>query len=184
MSETTTTPMRAEDDLATLLAKREHARPNRITWALLALLLVAIGFAGGAFAHEKLGPSSSSGLPSFGGGLPDFASGGGFPGGMPGSGPAAGSTDGAADADTTRGTVKLVDGNTLYVSTGADAVVIVTVPDDASVTKQNDIDLSDLAVGSTVTVTGETGSDGKVTATSVSEDMPTDATPTPATQGE
>lgn len=183
MSETTTTPTRDEDDLATLLAKREHARPNRITWALLALLLVAIGFVGGAVAYERYGPAASPGLPTFGGGLPDFVSNGGLPSGMPGSASSGGSSDSTAQTTTTQGTVKLVDGDTVYVATDDDSVVIVTVPDNAPVTTQKAIRLSDLAVGSTVTVAGAAGTDGKVIADSVSEDAPsTDASSTTPTK--
>lgn len=175
MSDVTTTPTRDEDDLATLLAKREHARPNRLTWILLGLLVLAVGFAGGAVAYQKFGPSTSGGLPSFGAGLPDFAA-GGFPGTGTGS---IGAPAEDSGGDTTVGTVKLVDGKTIYVSTGSDSVVIVTVPADVPVTKQKAIDLSELEPGSNVTVAGSVGTDGKVVATSVSAGTPpTDASGT------
>jgi hypothetical protein len=147
-----------DDDLATLLAKREHARPNRLTWALLVLLVLALGFVGGAFVQARVGGASSSTR------LPDFAaaatgSGSGFP--------AAG--QGGQPAGMTFGTVKLVDGNRLYLTDSSGQTVTVTVPTSATVTAQTDVALSDLAAGTTVIVRGETGTDGTVTATSVSQ---------------
>ncbi len=70
-----------DDDLPTLLRRREHARPNRVTWVLLALLLVSVGFIGGAYANERFGATTSD-LPSgFPAALP-----GGFSGALPGAG--------------------------------------------------------------------------------------------------
>ena len=185
MSDTT------DDDLATLLAKREHARPNRLTWVLLVLLVLAVGFAGGAFV-EKRNSSSSSGLPDFaalrGGG--DFAGGGAFPGGaLPGGATPGGGTLVTSGAVTT-GTVKLVDGTSLYITDADGNTVKVIVPETVPVTTQSETSLGDLAAGSTVIIQGETGDDGTVTATSVSEgalpDAATTTTPTsaPSSQGD
>ena len=101
-----------DDDLPSLLRRREHARPNRVTWILLALLLVSAGFVGGAYVNERFG-ATSSGLPSgFPAGLPD----GGFPAGLPdGASPAQGT--GTAFGDMTVGTVKLVDKQSVYITT-------------------------------------------------------------------
>ena len=185
MSDTT------DDDLATLLAKREHARPNRLTWVLLVLLVIAVGFAGGAFV-EKRNASSSSGLPDFAamraGG--DFAGGGAFPGGtLPGgAGPGAATTT-TAGAVTT-GTVKLVDGTSLYITDADGHTVKVVVPETVPVTTQSQTSLGDLTAGSTVIIQGETGDDGTLTATSVSEGAipgaATTTTPTtaPSPQGD
>ena len=52
----------SEENLTTLLAKREHARPNRITWALLTLLVLMVGFMGGAVASRTFGPPVASGF--------------------------------------------------------------------------------------------------------------------------
>ena len=43
-----------DDDLPSLLRRREHARPNRVTWILLALLLVSAGFVGGAYVEPAI----------------------------------------------------------------------------------------------------------------------------------
>ncbi len=152
------------DDLATLLARREHARPNKVTWTLLVLLILAVGFAGGAFVAKRTSNASS--------GLPDFAAmrgAGGPPTGVmttPG-GAIAAPTD--ASADATVGTVKLVDGNNLYMTDADGNTVKVIVPETASVTSQVDSTLSELTAGTSVTVRGATAEDGTVTAESVTQ---------------
>jgi hypothetical protein len=158
---------RGDDDLASLLAKREHARPNKVTWVLLTLAVLMVGFAGGALANQKFGASTSS--PSFGGfpagftppGLSSTSGGAGAAAGFPGAGGGFGGL--------TVGTVKLVDGTNVYVATNDGATVKVKVPASATLTAQKDIELTDLSAGTTVMVRGETASDGTVTATSVSE---------------
>jgi hypothetical protein len=165
------------DDLATLLARREHARPNRLTWVLLVLVVLTVGFIGGAFIEKR--NASSGTAPNFaalrGGG--GFAGAGGAGGAAPGGQGAA-----AAPAGTTTGTVKLVDGQNLYVTDAAGNTVKVIVPDTASITSQVDASLTDLTAGTTVVINGEPGADGTVTATSVSEDATptTVATPSPS----
>lgn len=58
MSETTDmasdAPGPNDDDLKALLAKRQHAKPNRWTWILLGLIAVALGFAMGACTQRQL----------------------------------------------------------------------------------------------------------------------------------
>ena len=177
MSDTT------DDDLATLLAKREHARPNRLTWALLVLLVLAVGFAGGAFVEKRTASTSSS--------LPDFAAlmaGGGPPAGLGGNFPGGGASA-TGLADVTTGTVKLVDGTNLYITDADGNTVKVVVPESASVTSQSEASLTDLAPGSTVIIRGETADDGTVTATSVAENAPETAPPSapssePSPQGD
>ena len=157
-----------DDDLAALLARREHARPNKLTWVLLTLLVLAVGFVGGAVANQKLGPSS--GPTAFMGPPAGFT-----PPGMTGAaGGTAGSTSTAAGG-MTMGTVKLVDGTNVYIVTTDGATVKVKVPASATVTAQKDITLADLTNGTAVLIRGETAADGTVTATSVSSQ--------PTTQG-
>lgn len=144
-----------DDDLATLLARRDHARPNRVTWVLLALLLVSAGFVGGAFAHERF-VATASVLPS------------GFPATLPG-GSSPGQGTASPFGDITVGTVKLVDKRSVYITTPAGETVKVSVPETATVTAEQVADLADLETGSTVVIRGTTAADGTVTATSVSE---------------
>jgi hypothetical protein len=44
----------SDDDLRALLARRRHSRPNRTTWVLLALLLVAFGFVLGSCTQRAM----------------------------------------------------------------------------------------------------------------------------------
>jgi hypothetical protein len=163
---------RNDDDLTSLLAKREHARPNRLTWVLMTLLILVVGFIGGAVANQKFGTSGSrsTGAAGFPTNLPA-----GFTGGLPGIGQTGGSTATAqgggsgAFGNATFGTVTLVDGTNLYITTPAGATVKVKVPDSAKVTSQTSVALSDLPSGATVIVRGDKAADGTVTATAVSE---------------
>ncbi len=155
-----------DDDLATLLQRREHARPNRMTWALLALLTLTVGFIGGAFANQQFGSSSTqAGLPAgFPAGLPA-----GLPGGLTGGAAGSEATGAGGLPGVTFGTVKLVDKGNLYITTASGETIKATVPATAEVTSQSPIDLSELTAGMSVVIRGETGDDGVVTATSVSE---------------
>ncbi len=164
------------DDLATLLARREHARPNRVTWVLLTLVVLTVGFIGGAFVEKRNGSSGTS-LPGFAalrvaGGGPLAGAGGALPGGQGAAGALAG---------ITTGTVKLVDGRNLYVTDAAGNTVKVVVPDTASVTSQLDASLTDLAAGTAVVIHGDAAADGTVTATSVSEETVPTIVATPST---
>lgn len=166
-------------DEGELVSALDVAPPSRrsvtITRVLVGLLLVALGATGATWwAHRSGSASATTGLPSIGQ-LPA-----GFPTGIPGGGAGAGATgtggspadagsatgSGASGAATT-GTVKLVDGDTVYVATEDGKVVKVTVVAATSVSKP--ATLADLSVGSTVVVTGTTASDGTVTATTVTE---------------
>ena len=44
----------SDDDLRALLARRQHSKPNRMTWVLLALLLVAFGFVLGSCTQRAM----------------------------------------------------------------------------------------------------------------------------------
>lgn len=174
------------DHLASLLQRRKHAKPTRLTWVLLALLVLTVGFIGGAFADQKLGTSGTS-----------DGSGFAMPAGMPTFFPAGPGIPGAAAAGgaITTGTVKLVDGQNLYLTDSSGSTVKVTVPSSAAVTSQKTVALTDLAAGTTVLVRGESAPDGTVTATSVAEgSLPAGAStgtpsasalpsPTPSPQG-
>lgn len=178
--ESQTTVTVNNDDLAELLAKRERAKPNRWTWVLIGALVLAVGFIGGAFVGKQ---ASSGGDRQ----LPDFAASGGLPGGMPGASGESG--DGGTDGSTgsnqqggglpaggmggfggmTMGTIASVGDGTLVVTDQSGNEVTVTVGDDTSITKQAEISLQDLAVGTMIVVRGETDDDGNVTAQSISE---------------
>lgn len=168
----------SNDDLAELLRKREHAKPNRWTWVLIGALILAVGFVGGAVVGKQSGGSSGG---SSGGAMPDFSASGGFPGRAGESGDSE-STDGSASSSggmpaggpggfggMTVGEITSVGNGTLVLTDQSGNEITVTVGDDTSITKQAEITLSDLAVGTSVVVRGETGDDGNVTAQSISE---------------
>jgi hypothetical protein len=169
------------DGLAEELA---HAAPkrwwNRGTVVLAALVLLGGGFVGGLQVQKHWGTaSSSSGFPAgfgaggagrYGGGTGRGAGaygGGAFGGGgfTPG-GSASGGNAPAASSGTT-GTVKLVDGTTIYVQTQDGNLVTVNTNGKTTVSAASKSTVKSIKAGQKVTVQGATGSDGSVTATSV-----------------
>ena len=175
------------DDLAALLAKRERAKPNRWTYLLGVGLVLVIGVVAGAWIGRTTAPTSGPSFPA--GGFPGFrpgaggAGGAGFPGaGFPGAGfPGAGfggpgetggsATAGSSGGSATSGTVKLIDGQNLYITDASGATVKVKVGATATVTSQSPSTLADIPVGATVTISGSTGPDGTITAQSVTQGL-------------
>jgi len=146
-------------DLESVLAER----PSRgglptSTAALLAIVLLAVGFLGGLFVGRQTASndqtSASGGFP---GGSPTPS--GGMPGGAGGAGAGAGGT---------AGTVTRVDGDTLYVKTANGDTVKVVVGSDTKIQVSQEGSLADISKGSTVFVRGTT-SNGELNATSITE---------------
>ena len=151
------------------------ARPRRrlltpIPLALLGVLLIAGGFIAGVQVQKGQTSSGSGGVPAgfasrfaaLGGGT---SSTGKTPAGLPASGfPGAGTGAGRP----TSGTVAYLDGNTLYVTNSEGNTVKVKTSSSTSVTKTVKTKLKGIYPGETVTVTGATGSNGTVSAESIS----------------
>ena len=160
-----------DDDLARELAK---AAPrhwwNRGTVVLGAFVLLVGGFVGGLQAQKHWGTAATAaGGNRTGGGLAAGQGRGGYGnlgGGFPGGGAAPTAAASAAAAATT-GTVKLVDGSTIYLQTANGDLVTVKTDAKTSVSTATKGKLSDVRPGQSVTVQGAAGSDGSVTATSV-----------------
>jgi hypothetical protein len=176
------------DDLAEQLeavAPRRWA--SRTTVALAGLVLLVAGFVGGAQVEKNWGtPNSTSNRPApfasgnpfagfggrFGGGAGGGAAGGGAAtggiarGGQNGGGQNGGGSNGGGD---TTGTVKLVDGDTVYITTPQGQTVIVKTTGSTTVNVAQPGSLKDLAPGTAVTIQGQTGSDGSVNATSITK---------------
>ncbi len=131
-----------DDDLRALLAKRQHSRPTKATWVLLALIAVALGFAMGACSQRVL---------STGTGAPEPA-----PSRVP----------------TTIGTVTSVTADTLVLTTATGETVTVVVPEGIPVTTAVEVPLGELPVGARVEVQGSADSAGVVTAESIAEEYP------------
>ncbi len=161
-----------DDDLAAELdARAPRPKITRLTLALAGGLLLVIGFVGGSLAQRHWG-SASTASPTANGAN---RAGGNFPGGLGASGAPGGFTgrngggaSGAASAPIT-GTVKLVDGSTVYIVTSDGQVITVKTSGSTTVQTSQAGKLSDLATGSTVTINGQTGTDGSVTANSITK---------------
>jgi hypothetical protein len=75
--------------------------------------------------------------------------------------------DGAAPAGMTFGQIESIDGNTLTLTTQAGGTVTVQVTNTTLIEKNASVQVSDLAAGDTVIVSGSDNEDGSVTARSV-----------------
>ncbi|WP_433054600.1 hypothetical protein [Dactylosporangium sp. CS-033363] len=164
-----------DDDLNERIAKAAPRRlANRATYALAGVALLVVGFVGGAQVQKSYGTAPAASGPA-GGANPAalasaFAGRGNFGGGQgtgggTGTGTGNGGTGAGARSGVT-GTVKLVDGTTVYVETADGQTVIVKTSDKTTVSAPGA--LKDLTAGSTVTVQGQSA-DGSVTATSITK---------------
>jgi hypothetical protein len=132
---------------------------NRWTVYLVGATLVLGGFIGGIEMQKAYGSSASpaaSGPQGQRGGNGGY---GGFPGG--------GAVPSTAASRPTTGTVKLVDGTTVYVQTESGEMVTIRTNGETAVAVAGA--LKDLKAGDKVTVQGQTDSEGTVTATTVTE---------------
>jgi hypothetical protein len=137
--------------LAELAAVGARRWWNRWTIGLGVLVLLLGGFVAGVQVQRSYGPQPAAAA-GRGGARPS-----GFPTAFPGRAE-------ATTAPATTGTVKLVDGGTLYVQT-ADGVVTVRTNGDTAV--RTPAALKNLKPGDPVTVEGPDDGSGTVTATSV-----------------
>jgi hypothetical protein len=150
---------------------------NPIQLALMGILAIACGFIGGVLVEKGQNSSSSSG-----GGASGLASrfaalragasgasGASGTGARSGAGSAAGGFGGGASGASgftrpTAGTVAYLDGSTLYVTNSEGNTVKVTTSPGTTVNKTVKSSVKGIHPGETVTVTGETGSGGSVSA--------------------
>jgi len=154
------------DDLAIGLARAER-KPwlTRSTLALGGLVLVTAGFIGGLQAGGGTQAAANGAAATSGRGGYGMAGMGGY--GMPGGfGQQAGQTGGQTGTarNATTGKIKLVDGSTVYVELTDGTVVTVKVNDTTKVQSSSTITLKDLKAGASVTIQGQTGTDGTITA--------------------
>ncbi len=149
------------DDLDERLAAAAPRRlANRATYVLAGVVLVAAGFLAGAVVEKHYGaPGAAAGVT---GTAPTGAA-------FPGAGNRRGTGNtGTGNTATTpiTGTVKLVDGSTVYIDTPDGRVVIVKTTATTAVQLTSAGSLKDLRAGSTVTVEG-TDDNGTFNATRV-----------------
>jgi len=160
-----------------LPAQRRKGVP-RVTAILGIGLLAAATFLAGIEAQKQWGGSNSSG--GLGGRAAAFTAGAGAGtgaatgagatganGGTRGGPGAGGGFFGRGGGGFTAGTVKLVQGSTIYVTTTNGNVVKVSVPSSTAITKSVTTKLSGVHPGDTVTAIGTTSSDGVIKATSL-----------------
>lgn len=148
-----------QDDLT---AELEAAAPrklvNKTTVGLAGLVLALGGFIAGVQVQKSAGASNAAATTGNRGAFPTA-----FP--QNGGGGGGGGQNRSGSANT--GTVKLVDGTTVYVQTASGEVITVRTSASTAVELAQKAKLSDLKAGAQVTVEGATGSDGVVTATKV-----------------
>jgi hypothetical protein len=162
------------DDLAERLdavAPRRWA--NRTTVALAGLVLLVAGFVGGAQVQKHWGtPAAGAGgqlANPFANATANPFAGGNLGGaGRGGTGTGGTGTTGGGRGGTT-GTVKLVDGTTVYLTTSDGQTVIIKTSPSTTVNVNQAGSLKDLTPGATVTIQGQTASDGSVNATSITK---------------
>lgn len=140
----------------------QAAQPfGKLTMWLGVLVVVALAFAGGAWTHSALAGASTSAS------TPARTTATGTPG-QAGQGRQGGG-GGQRGTVGTVGTVDRVDGTTVYVKTLQGSEVAVSTSDSTKVAVAQPGSLSDLKAGADVVVQGATGSDGTVTAQSITQ---------------
>jgi len=174
-------PLDDGDDLTVVLTRRPRAKLPSLTLVLAAVVVASAGFLGGALVGKHYGSSSSGNLAaafsrlagarasataSAGSGSGGTGSGTGSGSGF-GFGGGRGGTFGAGNA--TIGTIKLIDGRTVYVQTTAGDIVQVATSAETKVTISSAVPVKDLQPGETVIVEGSKNSSGAIAATSISQ---------------
>lgn len=161
-----------EDETAPLPGRRRPQLFNRKSAALIAMITCAAGFYAGIRVEKGQLASSTGGrsgfsLPSTGrtGSTSGARSGsaGGFPAGgrFPGFGSGSGSP--------AIGTIASVNGSTIYVTETSGNTVKVTLSSTTKVTKTHGVSKHALRPGDSVVIQGLKGSNGRLSATSVSD---------------
>jgi len=145
----------------------------RVPSLLLAGLAVAgLGFAGGAFTYKHQHPvavSTTAGAATPGAGAGGLGAGQGQGQGQRGQGRTGGGAGGGgAPAGATFGTVKTVDGATIYVTDQDGNLVKVTLPDGTTVNATRPGTAADVRPGDTVVIQGAKQPDGSTQAATVS----------------
>jgi hypothetical protein len=150
-------PLGNDDDLAAVLTRRPRAKLPSLTLVLAALVVASAGFLGGIVVGKHYGSSGSSSAASA---FRRFAA---------GASATAGTGRGFAAGNATIGTIKLIDGSTVYVQTSGGDIVQVATSAGTKVTASSTVRVKDLQPGETVIVEGSKNSTGGVTAASISQ---------------
>jgi len=161
-----------DDDLTNQLKARTPLKlTSRTTLALSGVVLVVAGFIGGVFVQKNFGtttPAANNRAGAFANGFGGTGGAGGAGTGGGGNGGAAAGTGGAAAGrNATTGTVKFIDGTTIYLTGSDGSTITVKTSSTTAVRVQQTGSAKDIPVGSTVAVQGTADADGIITATQV-----------------
>ena len=162
-------PLDNDDELTVVLTRRPRVKLPSLTLVLVTLVVASAGFLGGIVVGKHYG-SSGSGSPAsafsrFAAGASATArtgSGAGLGGRASGGGE-------FAAGNATIGTIKLIDGGTVYVQNPGGNIVQVSTSPGTKVTASSTVRVKDPQPGETVIVEGSKNSTGGVTATSISQ---------------
>jgi Domain of unknown function (DUF5666) len=162
------TPL-SDGDLTAALARRPRVHLPSLTLTLTMVVVAGLGCLGGIFLGEHYGSSGGSAASAFRG----FAGAAGTPstgtGGTSSSSGFAGRGAGLFGSGGTFGTIKLVDGNIVYVQTATGDIVQVSTSAATKVTISSSAPVKDLLPGETVIVEGTKNANGSIAATSISQ---------------
>jgi hypothetical protein len=169
--EVLSSPLDDDDDLTAVLTRRPRAKLPSLTLVLAAIVVAGAGFLVGALVGKHYGSSGSGNLAA------EFSrlaarptTSGGSAGAGSGLGAGAGGRGGLfGGGNATVGTIKLIDGATVYVQTTAGDIVQVATSAGTKVTVSSTVPVKDLRPGETVIVLGSKNSSGAIAATSISQ---------------
>jgi hypothetical protein len=130
--------------------------------------LAALGGAGGA-AGARAGAGGTAGTGAAGAGSAGRAGAAGGGGGAAGAGGLRTLFGGGAGGSSSFGTVSSIDGNTLYINETSGNMVKVTLSSATKVTKNVTVGKNAVRPGDAVVVAGAKGSNGTISATSLSD---------------
>jgi endonuclease YncB( thermonuclease family) len=158
-----------EDDEWPVRAPAKGVRLGIPATIVVVVLLLALGFWGGAIAQKNHGTASAAGPAGLAARLRNAANGATGATGATGAGgfQLPGGAGGTGGSGATTGTVSVVDGDTLYVLTASNQLVKVTLNPSTTVTRNANAKAVQLRPGDTVVVQGSTGAGGNVKASSV-----------------
>jgi hypothetical protein len=159
-------------ELTAVLTRRPRAKLPSLTLVLAAIVVASAGFLGGAMVGKHYGSSGTGNLAAFRGlaARASASASAGTGGTGSGTGSGFGGRGGVfGGGNATVGTIKLIDGRTVYVQTTAGDIVQVATSAGTKVTVSSTVPVKDLQPGETVIVQGSKNSSGAIAATSISQ---------------
>jgi len=147
-------------------------RRSRVRGVLMVLLAASLVFLAGVEVQRHFGVTSSSSSSAPSGALPGGLPGGGLPSGFPSAGaggtqPNTSGSSSTADQAAVIGTVESVQGEVWTIKDLGGKVHKVTVSSTVRIVRETSVAAADVETGATVDIAGTTGSDGSVTATTI-----------------